>query len=323
MQLSVIIPVRDDARISRCVASVCAAAANLDKGKTQVIVVNNGSGPELAPVLAGLPPSVEVLTEPIIGPFAARNRGLERATGAIVLFTDAACIVAPDWLTQAINGFAANDATDILQGYSGSMGRSSLDRFIQSRYDSRFRGQAPGMPVECDTRNLAVRRSVFDRMRFNDRWRRVGDTEFGLVAEQMGHRVAFWPALRVVREHDAGLCLFLAKQVSHGWGAQRLVRQMPDLRWHSGHPREIAGLASTLAKAPGSRLALSGGLSLILTAGGLLAGRLRASPNRLDLASATLLDKLAVLLGHFLYEAGADEPWPADILAQRLHWSRG
>ena len=69
------------------------------------------------------------------------------------------------------------------------------------------------------------------------------------------------------REHDADLRLFLTKQISHGWGAQRLVRQMPDLRWHSGHPRQVAGLASTLTRLPGSRLALQTALSVLLASG--------------------------------------------------------
>src|SRR5688572_6751958 len=143
MRLSVIIPVRDDARVTRCVDSVLVAAAATPEHETQVIVVDNASGAAMAPILEALPPSVLRLSESTIGPFAARNRGLEAATGDILLFTDAACVVTPDWLQQAVKGFDAT-AVDILQGFSGSLGSSALDRFIQTRYDSRFQDLRTG-----------------------------------------------------------------------------------------------------------------------------------------------------------------------------------
>ena len=53
------------------------------------------------------------------GAFLARNRGIERATGAIVLFTDADCVVAPGWVREAIAGIESG--ADLVQGYSGRL----------------------------------------------------------------------------------------------------------------------------------------------------------------------------------------------------------
>jgi hypothetical protein len=224
----------------------------------------------------------------------------------VLFFTDAPCVVQADWLERGLEALERTGA-DIVQGYSGSLGGAPLDRFIQARYESRFRGVRPGAPVECDTRNLAVRRTVFERLRFNDNYRRVGDTEFGLVAESLGLRVAYWPAMRIQHEHDSDVRLFLAKQVSHGWGAQRLVREHPELRWHGGHARD-AGRVATLARLPGARPLVNLLVSALLASSGQMQWQLERSISGPGAIPSILLDKLAFLAGHLLYETGAPEP---------------
>jgi len=319
LKVSVVIPVRNDARIGRCVDSVLAASAGLEEVDLEVMVVDNGSELALPLGLSRDSARVNVVNEPMVGPFKARNLGIDTAMGDVIFFTDAPCVVHRDWLSQGLQALSEANA-HIVQGYAGSLGTASLDRFIQARYESRFQGLSPGAPVECDTRNLVVQRKVFDEVRFNDMWRRVGDTEFGLAAEHLGFKVAYWPSLRVKHEHESSLRLFLAKQISHGWGAQRLVRTRPNLQWHSGHAREVAGIASTLGRAPWDRGWTRLLLGLTLVGGGALEARLRARAARLEMQAATALDKLSILTGHLLYEAGADEPWPDQVLRKHIRW---
>jgi hypothetical protein len=209
---------------------------------------------------------------------------------------------------------------DIVQGFTGSVGDTPVDLYVQRCYEPRFLGAAPGDAVECDTRNMAARRAVFETLQFNEKFRRVSDTEFGLVAESRGFKIAYWPAMRIDHQHDGQLSLYLAKQVSHGWGAQRLVREMPHLRWHSGRPHEAARVAKTLVRLPGSRTWPRWLMSLTLAAGSVLDRRMKAPAGRLGLLAATALDKVSILLGHVLYEAGANEPWPDQVMRGQLRW---
>jgi glycosyltransferase involved in cell wall biosynthesis len=298
--------VRNDERVFRCVESVRAAGDALPEADLQIIVVDNDSTSDFLRCLTSLPPEVEVAVEPAIGPFKARNRGVAAATGDAIFLTDAPCVVHSDWLQRGLEGLDQTGA-DILQGFSGSLAQGRLDQFIQSRYEARFRRVSAGAGVECDTRNLAVKRHVFDRLRFNDRYRRVGDTEFGLVAESLGFRVAYWPAMRVEHEHDTDARIFLAKQVSHGWGAQRLVRELPEARWHGGHARDVGRLAK-LARLPGAGMAVNLLIRGILASSGTLQRRLYAQSTGVTTLPSVVVDKLAFLAGHLLYETGAPEP---------------
>jgi len=313
--ISVVIPVKDDPRVIACVASVLAAAPA--EVRVEVIVVDNGSTATFSASLGTLlPKGVKLLHDPLPGVYRARNLGVAAASGEVVFFTDADCLVRPGWIAAGLA--MLESGAGIVQGQSGSAGFDPASRLLQRRYDAHLKRLNPGDGTETDTRNLAVRRQVFDTVRFNENYRRVSDTEFGLVAEARGSRVAYAPAMRVDHDHDPDLLVFVAKQVCHGWGAQRLMREHPEVRWHGGHLKLVARLSDRIAPLPGSRApawlcerAALGGAWLLQRA----AGRL---PEPLGFAWLTALDKLAALAGHFSYRPGAPEPSPSGILGRRL-----
>ena len=281
----------------------------------EVLVVNNGSAPGFADTLALLTdPRVRVLA--VEGSvYAARNRGIDASSGEVIFFTDADCLVDPGWLEAGLKAIA--DGPDIAQGFSGSLGTDRVDRLIQARHEGHFRHMAAGAATECDTRNLAVRREVFAFVTFNEAFRRVGDTEFGLMAEQQGFRVGFAPEMQVLHAHDRRLDLFAAKQVCHGWGAQRLMREQPGLPWHGGHLQLTARIGPRLRYLPGHWL-----IGRMLAAGAIAGARglERAArvPLRVAVPMLGLVDKVAGLAGHLMYRPAAPEPSPSSLLGRRL-----
>lgn len=313
--VSVVIPVKDDPRVIACVESVLAAApAGVS---VEILVVDNGSSDAFSARLGTLlPPGVKLLHDPLPGVYRARNLGVAATSAETVFFTDADCVVRPGWIAAGLA--MLESGADIVQGQSGSSGTDPASRLLQRRYAAHLDRLSPGDGTETDTRNLAVRRQVFETIRFNEDYRRVSDTEFGLVAEARGFRVAYAPAMRVDHDHDPDLQVFVAKQVCHGWGAQRLMREHPEVRWHGGHLKLVARLSDRIAPLPGSRalawlcerLALGGAWLLQRCAGRL--------PESAGFAWLTALDKLAALAGHFSYRPGAPEPSPSGILGRRL-----
>jgi GT2 family glycosyltransferase len=257
-----------------------------------------------------------VLDEPRTGAYAARNTAVAAAHGDFLLFTDADCLIRPGWVAEAIRAFDDTGA-DIIQGFSGSTARTRVARTIQFRYGAQFRRLRPGDGIECDTRNLAVRRSVFQSLRFNDSVRRAADTEFGLLAEQAGHRVAYWPAMRVDHAHETSLATFVAKQVCHGWGAQRIMREHPGIEWHGGHLKLVARISGYTASIPGQPSAgrILGRCSI--SSAKLLQRLLPRLPMRLAALALGALDKSAALAGHLMYEGGSPEPVVSDLLGER------
>ena len=314
MRVSVVIPVKDDDRIFACVASVRACAAEAET--LQITVAENGSSEAFRQSLAGLPEGVELLTLPQPGVYAARNRGIEKSRGDLILFTDADCVVRPGWVQAAVD--CLERGADIAQGFSGTARSSLVDRMIQARYEAHLRQRRAGEATECDTRNLAVRREVFDSLMFNERFRRVGDTEFGLLSESLGFRVAYCAEMTVDHAHEPDIPLFAAKQVCHGWGAQRLMHEHPEVRWHGGHLQLVASWSVRVRRLPGGKR-LGGALAQASVGAGRLLQRFAP---RLPFAGAVLLlgaiDKASGLAGHLMFAPGEPEPSPSGIVKRAV-----
>lgn len=313
VDVSVIVPVKDDPRIFECVDSIRAAAC---ERAVEIIVVDNQSSAEFSASLDALAEHGVRVVAAGGTVYAARNRGCEAACGAALLFTDADCKVDSEWIANAVA--LLRRGADIVQGLAGSAGDTFRDRLIQARYEAPFRAMRPGTPVLCDTRNMGARRAVLDRVRFEEAYRRVGDTEFGLRAEAAGFRVAFAPEMRVDHQHESALDVFVAKQVCHGWGAARLMHDSPGLPWHGGH---LLVTATWLPRA--RRLPLHGMAGRLIGRVSIVGARAldRAAtrlPFRVALFALGALDKGAGLAGHLTYRRGGLEPSPSDLLGRRL-----
>ena len=109
--LSVIVPARNAA--GTLPALLAALETQVDAGPFEVIVADDGSRDATPDLARAAGARVAHTTRPGSGPGAARNAGLALARGAILAFTDADCIPAPDWLCR---GRAALAHADLVQG---------------------------------------------------------------------------------------------------------------------------------------------------------------------------------------------------------------
>jgi GT2 family glycosyltransferase len=96
-QMAVIIPHYNDVmRLQRCLGELM----KNDTAGCEILVVDNGSTQPLAAVRAAFP-LVRFLTEPEKGAAAARNTGVRHSTAPVLVFIDADCVPAADWLAVA------------------------------------------------------------------------------------------------------------------------------------------------------------------------------------------------------------------------------
>lgn len=94
---AVIIPHYNDVvRLERCLS----ALMKDDTDATEILVVDNGSTQSLETIRAAFP-GVRFVVEPKKGAAEARNRGVRETTAGILIFIDADCIPADDWLSTA------------------------------------------------------------------------------------------------------------------------------------------------------------------------------------------------------------------------------
>ena len=184
--LSVIVPARDAAAtLPRTLAAL--AAQDADE-PFEVIVVDDGSRDATAAVARSGPGPVTVLTQPPLGPAAARNRGVAAAHGERLAFCDADVFPAPGWLAAGARALA--DA-DLVQGCvvpDPAARRGPFDRTLHV-------GGAVGL---WETANLFVTRAAFERAGGFEAWvgprrgKALGeDVWFGHRALRAGARPAF------------------------------------------------------------------------------------------------------------------------------------
>jgi glycosyltransferase involved in cell wall biosynthesis len=145
----------------------------------EVVVVDNGSTDGTAAVVEEYP--VALVSTPDGGQYAARNAGIERATGDVLAFTDADVRVAGDWIESGVRAFERVGTDAVVYGRT----RPSVDDEpdLWERYDAvrSFGGE------RRQTWNLFATQSVFDRVgRFREHFLSGGDLEWAGRVERSG-----------------------------------------------------------------------------------------------------------------------------------------
>lgn len=185
--ISVVVPFFDSERhVGDCVESL-RRQEGVD-GDYEVIMVDNGSTDGSRSILDGVA-DITLLEESTPGAYAARNTGVRHARAPIIAFTDADCVVAPDWLRN-IQLALQDTSVAVLVGRCDYPAEASLSLRWLGAYEA---AKAWYVINRCDPsfhfaygNNMAVRASVFEEIGLFREWKRAGDTE--LVHRLTEHR---------------------------------------------------------------------------------------------------------------------------------------
>lgn len=190
--VSVIIPVYNDEERLATVLD-CLERQSYPRDRYEVIVVDNASDRSPEATVSRFP-QARLVSESRRGSYAARNRGLEVARGPLLAFTDADCIVPPDWLEAGVAALRDLDRHGLIAG------------------DIRLRFKRPGRPNAAEiydivhgfnpersasngfayTGNAFTHRSVFDAVgEFNAELLSRGDLEWGKRVAAAGMPVVY------------------------------------------------------------------------------------------------------------------------------------
>lgn len=220
MKYSIIIPVGNDPLLPVCLESVARLQGGLDY---EVIVVENGSSDWIQALVNTH--GFRYVQEPITGSYQARNAGIAQATGAVLVFTDSDCEVAPNWL-QRIDQTLSDDRIDGVMGFSAGAPSTRVAALEQLMYEAniaRFTGQ-PALE-RVDTRNLAIRRSVIQRIgSFQTALQYGGDMEFGARAHAAGFHITYDSEQVVIHHNMKRLNPLLVKRVRQNYGNMAIVQ---------------------------------------------------------------------------------------------------
>jgi glycosyltransferase involved in cell wall biosynthesis len=160
-EVSVVVPAYNASRtIGRCIESLLGLSKN--SPPHEIIIVDNGSDDGTAETIRKHSRITLVEEKAVRGPSAARNAGVRAATGAIIAFTDADCVVTPEWLVHGVPPLGKSGVCGVAGLIQGVEPKNEVQQWMNSRniLDARAALANPFRPY-IQTANAFFRREDF------------------------------------------------------------------------------------------------------------------------------------------------------------------
>lgn len=232
--VSIIIPVFNDGeRLRLCLQALEQQTYNGDY--YEVVVVDNDSDPtaNIKDVVQQFPFAIAQY-EATPGSYAARNRGIKIAKGAIIAFTDADCIPASDWIERGVSYLQETANCGLVGGNIEIFWRDPHQPTTVELYESMlaFRQQDC---IEKNhysvTANLFTWKKVIEEVgEFNSQLKSNGDLEWGNRVYNQGYQQVYAEDVRVAHPAVSSFKQLRKKVVRYAGGAYDL-RHQPKFSW--------------------------------------------------------------------------------------------
>jgi glycosyltransferase involved in cell wall biosynthesis len=198
LRISAVIPAYNAAGF---LAEAVASIRSQDRQPGEIIVVDDGSIDQTAAVAAGLGSDIRVLRQPRnLGPAAARNRGIEVATGTVIAFLDADDLWPKSAMALLLSRLEQSPDAAIAAGRIEVIGDILPARPIAQTTDT-LNGFA--LNFGC----AMIRRHVFHEIGLLDEGLRFGeDTDWFMRAREHGIPIAVVDATTLIyRRHESNM----------------------------------------------------------------------------------------------------------------------
>jgi len=209
---------------------------SIPRTEYEVIVVDDGSTDATADIAARH--GALVLKQPNSGPAVARNKGIAAARGAIVLFTDADCAPAADWIQQMIAPLVDSRISGVKGAYRTRQANLAA-RFIQIEYEDRYDYTACSEYVDfVDTYAAGyLRDALLDSGGFDTHFpfASVEDQELSFRLAEAGHKMVFNPQAIVYHRHPESWRRYAQRKYKIGYWKTLVLRLHPSKVWRDTH----------------------------------------------------------------------------------------
>lgn len=223
MKISVIIPTFNRlAFLREAIASVLAQSHPVH----EIIVVDDG-GSDGSEVVTDMSPLVRYLWQPNAGPSAARNAGIEAATGDAIALLDSDDLWHPQRAAYSVGVMQSIPESDVVFGEEVFFGDRASE---YARAESR-RLANPALEIieglNIPTSSVLIRRSALGRHRFNPAIRLCEDMDLWLTLAESGASFSFSRDVRILRRMHTGN-LVAARLKLKGAACEVLMAHFPN-----------------------------------------------------------------------------------------------
>jgi len=191
---------------------------NYPKKKYELIIVDDGSLDKTVGVVKKFR-SVGFFKQKHKGAAAARNLGVKKSKGDIILFTDADCVPGKNWIKNMVKPFVDKNVIAVSGTYRTMNNDSLIARFVGLEIDERHRKLQKRKSIDfVGTFSGAYRREIFRKVRgFDESFTTADgeDMEISFRAEKFG-KMVFTDKAFVYHRHPASLSKFLKQKFSRG-----------------------------------------------------------------------------------------------------------
>lgn len=222
----------------------------------EIIVIDDGSTDDIAAIAQRYP--VIFVSQPRSGQATARNRGARLAQGEILLFTDADCAPASDWIERMIAPLV--DPT--LAGTKGIYHTHQSElvaRFVQQEYQDRYDRMARCSQIDhIDTYAAAYRRCLFwTTGGFDVTFQYNEDQEFSFRLARQGYRLVYVPEAVVYHQHKHTVWAYARRKYFIGFWKAAIGYRHPTKLVRDSHTPQLLKVQMLLALGGGFLIAAS------------------------------------------------------------------
>ncbi|MBI5642817.1 MAG: glycosyltransferase [Deltaproteobacteria bacterium] len=228
-RVSVIIPAYNcEKTVSRCLESLL--QQDYPKDLYEIIAVDDGSKDGSADVIKRY--RVHYLWQVNKGPATARNKGVEKAAGDIVLFTDSDCVPDRGWIREMVRPFEDKGVAAVKGAYRTEQ-KGVVARFSQLEFEERFEMLKKAASIDMvDTYSAGFRKEIFTKMGGFDTSFPVAnneDTELSYRMSGLGYRMVFNPQAIVSHlNHPASVRRYSKIKFWRGYWRMVVYKRFPD-----------------------------------------------------------------------------------------------
>lgn len=249
--ISIIIPAYNCMDVvDKCVDSLL----KLKWEKREIIIVDDGSTDGTPEILARYGGAIRVIRTANGGPSRARNIAVQEALGEFIAFTDADCIVAPDWLDELMAGLGDERAAGVGGDQQSPEDESAFGKNVHALLKAigftadYVKGHKSLVRTRHNpTCNVLYRKTaLLEAGLFDEHLWPGEDVDIDLKIARMGYIFYYNPKAIVRHYRPKNLRAFARMMGRYGWAQGYLVKKYGAFRLIHFEPLLGAGLAAGL-----------------------------------------------------------------------------